>query len=119
MAETLTKRSGKRIPASWICKQIDANQPFHVISGYRSGDTNAFLRAHSAGADLLESCAAVGSVFFALRKQMHGFLVSWKSFRYLAPSLNRARHGLEMVNNAADFRCCAPDSMALQLLPTR
>jgi uncharacterized protein YcbK (DUF882 family) len=30
-------------------KEIDANQPFHVISGYRSPDTNAFLRAHSSG----------------------------------------------------------------------
>jgi len=32
-----------------IRKEIDANQPFHVISGYRSADTNAFLRAHSSG----------------------------------------------------------------------
>lgn len=29
--------------------QLDTNQPFHVISGYRSADTNAFLRAHSSG----------------------------------------------------------------------
>ena len=28
---------------------IDTSQPFHVISGYRSAETNAFLRAHSTG----------------------------------------------------------------------
>jgi uncharacterized protein YcbK (DUF882 family) len=32
-----------------IRQEIDAKQPFHVISGYRSADTNAFLRAHSTG----------------------------------------------------------------------
>jgi uncharacterized protein YcbK (DUF882 family) len=32
-----------------IGKEIDATQPFHVISGYRSAQTNAFLRARSAG----------------------------------------------------------------------
>jgi uncharacterized protein YcbK (DUF882 family) len=29
--------------------QLETQQPFHVISGYRSPDTNAFLRAHSTG----------------------------------------------------------------------
>lgn len=28
---------------------LDTTQPFHVISGYRSPDTNTFLRAHSGG----------------------------------------------------------------------
>jgi len=28
-------------------KEIETNEPFHVISGYRSARTNAFLRAHS------------------------------------------------------------------------
>ena len=32
-----------------IRQEIDTSQPFHVISGYRSADTNAFLRAHSTG----------------------------------------------------------------------
>jgi uncharacterized protein YcbK (DUF882 family) len=32
-----------------IRQEIDTNQPFHVISGYRSADTNAFLRAHTTG----------------------------------------------------------------------
>lgn len=32
-----------------IRKQIDTNQPFHVISGYRSAATNEFLRAHTTG----------------------------------------------------------------------
>ena len=32
-----------------IRQEIDTNQPFHVISGYRSPSTNAFLRAHSTG----------------------------------------------------------------------
>jgi uncharacterized protein YcbK (DUF882 family) len=32
-----------------IREQIDTNQPFHVISGYRSAATNAYLRAHSSG----------------------------------------------------------------------
>ena len=30
-----------------IRQEIETNQPFHVISGYRSADTNAFLRAHT------------------------------------------------------------------------
>ena len=30
-------------------RQISADKPFHVISGYRSADTNAFLRARSIG----------------------------------------------------------------------
>jgi uncharacterized protein YcbK (DUF882 family) len=30
-------------------KQIDTDQPFHVISGYRSRATNEFLRAHTTG----------------------------------------------------------------------
>jgi uncharacterized protein YcbK (DUF882 family) len=29
--------------------ELENNQPFQVISGYRSADTNAFLRAHSTG----------------------------------------------------------------------
>lgn len=32
-----------------LSKELAASQPFHVISGYRSAKTNAFLRAHSAG----------------------------------------------------------------------
>ena len=32
-----------------IRNEIETNQPFHVISGYRSADTNAFLRAHTSG----------------------------------------------------------------------
>jgi uncharacterized protein YcbK (DUF882 family) len=32
-----------------IRQEIETNQPFHVISGYRSADTNAFLRAHTTG----------------------------------------------------------------------
>jgi uncharacterized protein YcbK (DUF882 family) len=32
-----------------IRTQLDTNQPFHIISGYRSASTNAFLRAHSSG----------------------------------------------------------------------
>lgn len=32
-----------------IHKAIDAPQPFHVISGYRSAATNAFLRSRSSG----------------------------------------------------------------------
>lgn len=32
-----------------IHKAIDAPQSFHVISGYRSPETNAYLRAHSRG----------------------------------------------------------------------
>jgi len=32
-----------------IRQEIDTSQPFHVISGYRSVETNAFLRAHSTG----------------------------------------------------------------------
>ena len=32
-----------------IRQEIDAKQPFHVISGYRSADTNAYLRSHSSG----------------------------------------------------------------------
>lgn len=32
-----------------IRQDIDTNQPFHVISGYRSADTNAYLRAHTTG----------------------------------------------------------------------
>lgn len=32
-----------------IRQEIEAKQPFHVISAYRSADTNAFLRAHSSG----------------------------------------------------------------------
>ena len=29
--------------------ELETQQPFHVISGYRSPQTNAFLRAHSTG----------------------------------------------------------------------
>lgn len=29
--------------------ELDTNQPFHIISGYRSAQTNAFLRAHTSG----------------------------------------------------------------------
>jgi uncharacterized protein YcbK (DUF882 family) len=32
-----------------VRQEIETNQPFHVISGYRSAQTNAFLRAHSTG----------------------------------------------------------------------
>jgi uncharacterized protein YcbK (DUF882 family) len=32
-----------------MLQKIETNQPFHVISGYRSARTNAFLRAHSTG----------------------------------------------------------------------
>jgi len=32
-----------------VRREIETNQPFHVISGYRSAQTNAFLRAHSTG----------------------------------------------------------------------
>ena len=32
-----------------IRQEIDADQPFHVISGYPSADTNAYLRSHSGG----------------------------------------------------------------------
>lgn len=32
-----------------IRNELETQQPFHVISGYRSPDTNAFLRAHSTG----------------------------------------------------------------------
>jgi uncharacterized protein YcbK (DUF882 family) len=32
-----------------IGEEIDATQPFHVISGYRSAKSNAFLRARSTG----------------------------------------------------------------------
>ena len=32
-----------------IGQEIDTKQPFHVISGYRSAETNAFLRNHSTG----------------------------------------------------------------------
>ena len=32
-----------------IRTKLDTDQPFHVISGYRSVNTNAFLRAHSSG----------------------------------------------------------------------
>jgi uncharacterized protein YcbK (DUF882 family) len=32
-----------------VRRKIEANQPFHVISGYRSAATNTFLRAHSTG----------------------------------------------------------------------
>ncbi len=30
-----------------IRNKLETQQPFHIISGYRSPDTNAFLRAHS------------------------------------------------------------------------
>lgn len=29
--------------------ELDASQPLHIISGYRSAETNAFLRAHTTG----------------------------------------------------------------------
>jgi uncharacterized protein YcbK (DUF882 family) len=29
--------------------ELDTNQPFHIISGYRSAQTNALLRAYSSG----------------------------------------------------------------------
>ena len=32
-----------------VRQEIEASQPFHVISGYRSAATNAFLRAHGSG----------------------------------------------------------------------
>ena len=32
-----------------IDNKLETQQPFHVISGYRSPQTNAFLRAHSTG----------------------------------------------------------------------
>jgi len=32
-----------------VRKEIETNEPFHVISGYRSARTNALLRAHSTG----------------------------------------------------------------------
>ena len=32
-----------------IRNELETQQPFHIISGYRSPDTNAFLRAHSTG----------------------------------------------------------------------
>lgn len=32
-----------------IRMQINSREPFHVISGYRSNTTNAYLRAHSSG----------------------------------------------------------------------
>ena len=32
-----------------IRQEIGTSQPFHVISGYRSAETNAFLRAHTSG----------------------------------------------------------------------
>lgn len=32
-----------------IGQKIETSQPFHVISGYRSAETNAFLRAHTSG----------------------------------------------------------------------
>lgn len=32
-----------------IRTKLDTQQPFHIISGYRSASTNAFLRAHSSG----------------------------------------------------------------------
>jgi uncharacterized protein YcbK (DUF882 family) len=32
-----------------VRQEIETNQPFHVISGYRSAQTNAFLRAHTTG----------------------------------------------------------------------
>ncbi len=30
-------------------RQLDSREPFHVISGYRSKQTNAYLRAHTSG----------------------------------------------------------------------
>jgi len=32
-----------------IRQELGSSQPFHVISGYRSAETNAFLRAHTTG----------------------------------------------------------------------
>ena len=32
-----------------IRSRLDSREPFHVISGYRSNSTNAYLRAHSSG----------------------------------------------------------------------
>jgi uncharacterized protein YcbK (DUF882 family) len=32
-----------------VRREIETNEPFHVISGYRSARTNALLRAHSTG----------------------------------------------------------------------
>ena len=32
-----------------IRTQLEFNEPFHIISGYRSASTNAFLRARSSG----------------------------------------------------------------------
>jgi uncharacterized protein YcbK (DUF882 family) len=32
-----------------IRSQLDSREPFHVISGYRSNRTNAYLRAHTTG----------------------------------------------------------------------
>lgn len=32
-----------------IRNQMQSREPFHVISGYRSNSTNAYLRAHSSG----------------------------------------------------------------------
>jgi len=32
-----------------IRNELETQQPFHIISGYRSPETNAFLRAHSTG----------------------------------------------------------------------
>lgn len=32
-----------------VSGQLGSREPFHVISGYRSASTNAFLRAHSSG----------------------------------------------------------------------
>lgn len=32
-----------------IRMKLETNQPFHVISGYRSAETNALLRSHSSG----------------------------------------------------------------------
>jgi uncharacterized protein YcbK (DUF882 family) len=32
-----------------IHNELETQQPFHIISGYRSADTNAFLRDHSTG----------------------------------------------------------------------
>jgi uncharacterized protein YcbK (DUF882 family) len=32
-----------------IGKKLETQEPFHIISGYRSAGTNAFLRAHSSG----------------------------------------------------------------------
>jgi len=32
-----------------LSRKISADEPFHIISGYRSPSTNAFLRAHGGG----------------------------------------------------------------------